>query len=57
MLRIKFIEGFAKQAAKRGSFIGKLLYRLSRGLPVRMKGHSLKTIKNTRTGRDHLKLV
>jgi len=51
-VKAKFIDGFEKQAKKNG-MISKILYRLSRGLSVKMKGQSSKSaIRRTRTGKE-----
>jgi len=42
-----FLDGFRKSA----SFKSNLLYRLSKGLSVKMKGFSKKSIKKTSVGK------
>jgi hypothetical protein len=47
-MNANFLTGFMKKA----SFKSKLLYRLSRGLDVKLKGFSKKSLKNTKAGKN-----
>jgi hypothetical protein len=47
----KFWAGFTKQAGFKSRTLSKILYNLSRGIPVKMKGISKKSIRRTIAGK------
>lgn len=47
----KFWDGFSKQAEFKTKTLSDMLYKLSRNIPIKMKGFSGKSLKRTAMGK------